>query len=149
MLTSGTCSGNHRASTQGSQPGRLPGGDHPSPAFRKRETRGTRGDHEVAGERDLEAAAERRTFDRGDQRLGPTAPDQAVLPAAPGVSAAVFQVGAGREHRRRAGDDAGPQFVIVVEQVERLVNAVGSDPVNGVALGLTLDADDEDPPRRS
>lgn len=123
MLTSGTCSGNHRASTRAHSPV---------------------GYQEATTPRLLSGSAK-----RAGVITGTTAPDQAVLPAAPGVSAAVFQVGAGREHRRRAGDDAGPQFVIVVEQVERLVNAVGSDPVNGVALGLTLDADDEDPPRRS
>src|SRR5580704_16111984 len=121
-------------------------GDHPATALREREARGARCDHQVAGERDLEAAPERRALDRGDERLAAAAPDHAVLAATlSGAAGAVPQVAAGREHRRRAGDDTRPQLVVVLEQVERLVDAAGGGAVDGVPLGLAVDADDEDP----
>jgi hypothetical protein len=49
--------------------------DYLAPTLGKREARRPRGHHQVAGERDLEAAAEGRALDRGDQGLVPAAPD--------------------------------------------------------------------------
>ena len=58
------------------------GRDHPDADLGQAEAGRARGDDEVAGQDDLEAAAEGRPLDRGDQRLAAPTPDDAVLAAA-------------------------------------------------------------------
>jgi hypothetical protein len=45
------------------------------------------------------------------------------------------------KHRCGAGDDAGPQLVVVFEEVERLVDAARRRLVDSVALRLAFHAD--------
>ena len=102
-------------------------------------------DDEVAGEDDLEPAAEGRALDRGDQRLPAPTADDAVLPAAcRHVVAAGRQVAAGAEDVGAAGQDAGPQLVVVVQLVQGVVERVGHRPVDGVPLRGPLHGDDQD-----
>src|SRR5215207_9910614 len=122
------------------------GGDEPALDLGQPERRRARRHHEIAGEHDLEPAAERGSLDRGDQRLLAVAPDDAVLAAALGACAPALragQVAPGREHRRRPGDDSHPELGVVVEPVERGADAVGDRLVDRVALLLALDAHDE------
>ena len=104
-----------------------------------------RRDDEIAGEDDLQPAAEGGTLDRGDQRFAAAAPDDAVLTAAlRHVVAAGGQVTPRTEDVGVAGQDAGPQVLIVVELVEGVVERVGHRPVDGVPLLGPFHRDDQD-----
>ena len=104
-----------------------------------------RGDHHVAGEHDLESAAECEPLDCGDERLAPLTPDDPVLAAAFGhVVAAAGQVAAGAEHLARARQDAGPELDVVVELVQSLVELIGHGSVHGVAFLRPIERDHED-----
>ena len=106
-----------------------------------------RGDH-VAGEHDLEPAAERPAFHRGDQRLGRRPLDNAAE-APRGVPDLLpgrehLQVHARAEGGARAVQHADPQFGRAVEQVERAGDAGRDRAVDGVALLRPVDGDDQD-----
>jgi hypothetical protein len=85
---------------QAEQPAR--GGDEVALDLRDAEHRGARRDQQIARQRDLGAAGERRSVDRGDDRLRVLARDDAAEAAALGAHAAgigahLLQVGAGAE----------------------------------------------------
>jgi hypothetical protein len=74
-----------------------------------------------------------------------TAPNDAVLAAARRhVVATGSQITPCAEDVGAAGEDAGPQVLIVVELVEGIVEGVGHRPVDGVALLGPLHGDDQD-----
>ena len=101
-------------------------------------------DHQVAREDDLEAPAEGRPFDGGDQRLSAPTTDDPVLPAAlRAVVAPGGEIAARTEDVGTSGQDAGPQVAVVVEFVEGMVERVGHHPVDGVALCHPLHGDDQ------
>ena len=105
-----------------------------------------RGDDEVAREHDLEAAAEGGTLDRCDKRLAPPTSDDAVLATARrGVVTTGGQVAARTEHVGAAGQDPGPEVLIVVELVEGVIESVRRRPVDGVPLLGPIQGDDQYP----
>ena len=104
-----------------------------------------RRDDEIAGEGDLQPAAQGGTLDGGDQRFAAAAADDAVLTAAlRHVVAAGGQVTSRTEDIGVPREDAGPQVSIVVELVEGVVERVGHRPVDGVPLLGPCHRDDQD-----
>ena len=98
----------------------------------------------MAGERDLEAAAEGGTFDCGDDRRGRAPTDDAVLPAPVGRRAGPFRnVGACAEDRRSAGDHDRSDGGVILAGVERSADRFGHFAVDGVALLVAVELDDE------
>jgi hypothetical protein len=124
-------------------------GEHPERDLRQPELRVLGGDDHVAGERQLEAAAEDPARDRGDQRgldgveplpegvVGLTGAGRPLLGERP-------DVGAGGECLGAAGDDDAAHLGLGVEALERgaeLVEHPGAERV--AALGVVETADRE------
>ena len=123
------------------------GRNHADAHLREAEARLGRGDHHVARQHDLEPTAECEPLDCGDERLAPRPPDDPVLAAAlRHIVAPAGEVTAGAEHLARAGQDARPEIQVIVQVVEGLVELVGHDAVDGVALLGPIERDDEDVP---
>ena len=111
----------------------------------------------VAGERDLEAAAQRRAVDRGDDRLAELL-EPAELRLHPGALVVerlrvglgglhqVVEVGAGEEGLlRRGDDDAGDVVALGLEPVDGGVHRLDVGGVHGVGRGVrVVEGEDDD-----
>ncbi len=110
-----------------------------------------RRDHEVAREEDLESAGERRSVDRGDQRLGEAAGDDATETTllrrelAALALGDLLQVGTGAERGTRAGEDDDGDRVVGLEVVEDRLHCLGEIAVHRVARLGPVERDDRDP----
>ena len=122
------------------------GGGHETTACLREPERGRpRGDDRIARERDFQATAERDALHRRDDRGVALAADDAVLAAAFGAQIGTLgDIGAGAEDARGAGENTDPQVRIILEPVERGIDALRGRAVDRIAFGLALDADHQD-----
>ncbi len=108
------------------------------------------GDDQIAGQRDLESARHRESFDRRDQRLGRAAlgdPGEAAVGGVGGLAGDErLQVHPGAEALAGAGQHADRQAVVAVELVERGGDPLRDRGVDRVALVGAVDRDQEDAP---
>ena len=111
--------------------------------LRQAQLRGLGDDHQVAGQRQLEAAAEGEAVDRGDHRLVEVEEARQAGEAA-GAEVVVgafalgrgLQVPAGREEALAgAGDDGDPERGVVAELAKGLAHEAAGGGIDGVRLG--------------